>query len=95
LRFPYSPIRGFGKLKWANGGCWSLAYSQKPTMAGTRLEKTAREVLAEECIAKVYRVFPAQWLDTTLEVILDAAKSGDGTAQTAWKLLNDKRFKKR
>jgi len=64
-------------------------------MAGTRLEKTAREVLAEDCVGKIYRVFPSQWLDITLEEILEAAKGGDGTAQTTWKLLNDKRFKRR
>ena len=64
-------------------------------MAGNRLEKTAREVLAEECLGKVYRVFPSQWLNTTLEEILEAAKGGDKTAQTAWKLLNDNCFKKK
>ena len=94
MQFPYSLIRGFDKLKWVNEGCKSLAYRQKPIMAGTRLEKTAREVLTEECVGSVYRVFPSQWLDTTLEKILEAAKGGDRTAQTAWKLLNDNRFKK-
>jgi len=88
-------VRGFDRLKGAKGYRYDIAYSQRLAMAGTRLEKTAREVLAEECVGKVYRVFPSQWFDITLEKILEAAKGGDGTAQTAWKLLNDKRFKKR
>jgi hypothetical protein len=63
-------------------------------MARARLQKTAREVLAQECIGKILRVFPSQWLNQTLAEILQAAQKGDKSAQTAWKLLNDSRFKK-
>jgi hypothetical protein len=63
-------------------------------MAGPRLQKTAREVLAQECIGRILRVFPSQWLDQPLAEILEAAQTGNKSAQTAWKLLNDSRFKK-
>ncbi|CCF97721.1 hypothetical protein RSK60_2420002 [Ralstonia solanacearum K60] len=39
-------------------------------------------------------MFPGQWRERTLKEIMDASKDGDKTAKTAWKLLNDLRFKK-
>jgi hypothetical protein len=63
-------------------------------MAGSRLHKKAREILADECSGSIHRRFPAQWLDHTLAEIMQAARQGDKSAQTALKLLTDHRFKK-
>jgi hypothetical protein len=62
-------------------------------MAQNRLMKKARDILAEECRGRVHRRFPGQWLDKTLEEITQAAVQGDKNAQTALKLLMDRRFK--
>jgi hypothetical protein len=63
-------------------------------MGRSRLQKTAREILSKEIRGSVHRRFPSQWLDSTLAEILRAATRGDKSAQTAWKLLTDSRFKK-
>jgi hypothetical protein len=63
-------------------------------MAKSRLQKTAREIIGEECEAGIHREFPAQWLDKRLEEILQAAKQGNWSARKALKLLNNRRFKK-
>ncbi|NHZ66919.1 hypothetical protein [Massilia genomosp. 1] len=60
----------------------------------SRFGKTAQEIMGKECKGSVKEVFPGQWKDKTLKTILDASKNGDKTAKTAWKLLNDLRFKK-
>jgi hypothetical protein len=38
--------------------------------------------------------FPEEWLNKTLEQIMEAARKGDSAAKTAKKLLTDLRFKK-
>jgi len=63
-------------------------------MAKSRLQKTAREILAQEILGSVHRRFPGQWLDKTLAEIMRAAARGEKSAQTALKLLTDARFKK-
>jgi hypothetical protein len=63
-------------------------------MAIRRGQKTAAEVIAEECQGSILREFPSPWLDETLDRIAQAAKQGDRSARKALKLLNDKRFKK-
>jgi len=59
-----------------------------------RDEKTASEIIAEECEAGILREFPSQWMDKKLTDISHAAKKGDRSAIKAKKLLNDRRFKK-
>jgi hypothetical protein len=44
--------------------------------------------------AKVLRVFPGQFLNSTLQDLLAAAKAGDPAARTASKLLFDNRWRK-
>jgi hypothetical protein len=51
-------------------------------------------VIAEECEASINREFPAQWLDKTLDEIVQAARKRDRSARKALKLLTDHRFKK-
>jgi hypothetical protein len=63
-------------------------------MATARDQQKARDIISRECEATILREFPSQWLDQTLESIIDAAKQGDRTAQKAKKLLVDRRFKK-
>ena len=63
-------------------------------MAKPRGQKTAAEIVAEECEAGILREFPSQWLVKTLDEIREAAKQGDRAARKAFKLLNDRRFKK-
>jgi RHS repeat-associated protein len=59
-----------------------------------RFGSTADQLISKECQAGVRRVFPKSVLNNTLKEILDLAKAGDREAKTAWKLLNDLRFKK-
>jgi hypothetical protein len=63
-------------------------------VAAPRDQKTAREVVAEECAGSILREFPSQWLDKSLAEIAKAAQAGDKSAQKAKKLLTDQRFKK-
>jgi RHS repeat-associated protein len=63
-----------------------------------RLCKKAVDVIRQECKGSIMREFPSELQNDTLEVIRETAQSGKGAAkdvaQKAWKLLNDKRFKK-
>jgi RHS repeat-associated protein len=59
-----------------------------------RLTSTADQVISRECQAGVRRVFPKSVLNNTLQEIKELARDGDRDAKTAWKLLNDLRFKK-
>jgi hypothetical protein len=63
-------------------------------MAKTRGQKTAAEIIAEECEGSIHREFPSQWLGETLDEITRVARTGDKSARKALKLLNDRRFKK-
>lgn len=55
---------------------------------------TAREWIAEKCKGSVLREFPEEYLDWTLDQIKAEAQKGNKKAKKAWKLLNDKRFRK-
>jgi hypothetical protein len=63
-------------------------------MAVDRLRMRAIDIISQECRGSIMREFPSQWLNRTLEEILDAAKAGDRSAQKASKLLQSGRFKK-
>jgi hypothetical protein len=54
----------------------------------------AIDIIGQECQGRILREFPSQWLNRTLEEILEAAKQGDRSAQKASKLLQSGRFKK-
>jgi len=54
----------------------------------------AIDIISQECQGRILREFPSQWLNRTLEEILEAAKQGDRSAQKASKLLQSGRFKK-
>jgi hypothetical protein len=58
------------------------------------LTQTCSAYIAANCQGKILRVFPGQFLNSTLQDVITAAKSGDPAAQTARKLLFDNRFKK-
>ena len=47
------------------------------TVAAPRDKKTAREVVAEECIGSILREFPSEWLDKSLAEIAKAAQAGE------------------
>ncbi len=59
-----------------------------------RLNSTADQLISKECQASVRGRFPKSVLNNTLKEILELSKDGDKEAKTAWKLLNDLRFKK-
>jgi len=46
-------------------------------------QQTCREFIAQNCKASVLRVFPGQLLDLLVDDVLEAAKAGDRSAQTA------------
>jgi hypothetical protein len=64
-------------------------------MARSRRQPTARAIIARWYQGRILRVFPGQWLDSTLDQIWAAASGGDRSAQTALKLLTDQRFRNR
>jgi hypothetical protein len=64
-------------------------------MARSPGQPTARAIIARRCKSSILRVFPGQWLDSTLDEIRAAAAGGDRSARTALKLLTDQRFRKR
>jgi hypothetical protein len=63
-------------------------------MAVDRLRMRAIEIIGQECQGHILREFPSQWLNRTLEEILEAAKQGDRSARKASKLFQSGRFKK-
>ena len=63
-------------------------------MAVDRLRMKAIDIIGQECRGHILREFPSQWLNRTLEEILEAAKQGDRSAQKATKLLKSGRFNK-
>ncbi len=56
--------------------------------------QTCSSYIAANCKASILRVFPGQFLDSPVQDVLDAAKSGDTAARTARELLFDNRFRK-
>ena len=66
-----------------------------PTREDMRREGlTAEEVIARYKLGSIRRVFPGQYLQVTLDIIEEDAANGRRSAQTALKLLFDKRFDK-
>ncbi|GAX40287.1 hypothetical protein NIES4075_12510 [Tolypothrix sp. NIES-4075] len=57
------------------------------------LDLTANEFISKCCKGSIRQRFPGQFLTTTLEFI-DTARAIDRDAKTAYKLLNDGRFRK-
>jgi RHS repeat-associated protein len=77
-------------------GTGALSEEQEALAQSTldRLALTAEEIIARECRGSINREFPSEFLDETLEQIMQLARQGIGAAQKALKLLNDSRFKK-
>jgi RHS repeat-associated protein len=70
------------------------AQQQLGKNAAQKFRSTAKDWIAKQCKGSINQKFPDQFRNDTLAEIKNAAKSGDKAAQTAWKLLNDSRFKK-
>ncbi len=73
-----------------------LAYLAKqagPTSLGES-DPTAGDIIFREKKGSINRVFPGEMRDRTRGEINDLARQGDKAAQTARKLLTDKRFNK-
>jgi hypothetical protein len=58
------------------------------------LDETAQQFIARCCQGSVHSKFPGQFYHRTLGEIRSAANAGDRDAKTAWKLVNDGRFRK-
>jgi uncharacterized protein RhaS with RHS repeats len=86
-------------IGWASGQTNAYAYVngnpvQNIDPLGLASIPTADDIISDQCQASVRRVFPGQYLGMTLAEIRALAQSGDRGAKTAWKLLNDGRFRK-
>jgi hypothetical protein len=55
---------------------------------------TADQIIDKYKKGQIRREFPKQFLDETIETIDEIAKTGDGAARKAMKLLTNKRFDK-
>jgi hypothetical protein len=78
-------ITAVGRIGRAIGSLFNEDHSNVPT-AQELIEKTRK--------GSVNREFPDELRDRTLEEITELAKKGDKRAQSARKLLTDKRFQK-
>jgi hypothetical protein len=65
-----------------------------PVLVAQDLSQTCSAYIAANRQAKVLRIFPGQFLDSTLQDLLAAAKTGDPAARRACKLLFDNRWSK-
>ncbi|WP_211612205.1 RHS repeat-associated core domain-containing protein [Paraburkholderia haematera] len=99
----YSPATGRfiseDPIGYASGQTNAYAYVagnpvQNVDPFGLATTPTADEIISSQCQASVRRVFPGQYLGMTLDEIKALSRSGDRDAKTAWKLLNDSRFRK-
>lgn len=61
---------------------------------GNRGDMYACDIISAECKGSLLRVFPGQYLNSTLNDIQSDAQDGVKEARKALKLLNDGRFKK-
>jgi len=59
-----------------------------------QLSLTAEQAISEYKLASIRRVFPGQYYQSTIDEIEAAASNGNRAAQTALKLLFDRRFDK-
>jgi hypothetical protein len=58
------------------------------------MAETARQIIEKYKKGSIWREFPGEWADKTMEEIERAARAGDKSAQKAKKLLTDGRFNK-
>lgn len=54
----------------------------------------AKEFIPKYCKGSVNREFPSEWLEKTVQEIKQAADQGNRRAQTAWKLLSRREYRK-
>ena len=73
---------------------WGAKKGVKTLTKAEKMSMTAEEIIAIEKKPTVRREFPGQWLNSSLPNIEKAAKSGDRSAKTAYKILTDNRFNK-
>jgi len=59
-----------------------------------RLTSTAEQVISKELKGSIYREFPGELRQKTLQEIYEGARAGDKACRKAKKLLNENRFKK-
>ena len=78
----------------ATAGAIALAAEASSDGAAEESPPTAGEIIADEKKGSINRVFPEQMRDLTFGEINKLAKAGNKIAQTARKLLTDKRFDK-
>jgi len=76
------------------GATMSQASKSALQSAIARLRSTAAEWAGKNCRGSIWKEFPSQLKEKTLEEIRELAQSGEKAAKTAWKLLTDKRFAK-
>jgi hypothetical protein len=65
-----------------------------PTQPLENTRITSQQFIAANCKASVLRVFPGEYLDLTVQRVLDDARAGNRRAQTARKLLLDSAYRK-
>ncbi len=75
-------------------GVGSAAQQAAVKAAIARLNSTAQQIIANELKGSVRKVFPSEMLGKSLAEIIRLAKDGNSAAQTARKLLTDRRFRK-
>ncbi|MBA2662898.1 MAG: hypothetical protein H0U74_11420 [Bradymonadaceae bacterium] len=80
--------------------CWKTcadqhgACAERSCIAKENLDEIAENFIGRCKKGSILREFPTQYLPETLEKIKRDQDAGIGRAQTAWKLLSDKRFDK-
>jgi RHS repeat-associated protein len=78
----------------AGGDAVSPGLQASARAAVQRLRSKAADIISKQCKGSINQKFPGEMRDKTLQEINDLAKQGNKAAQTAKKLLTDKRFQK-
>jgi hypothetical protein len=65
-----------------------------PGMVKIPGDMIAKDWITKNVVGKVFREFPSQYLDKTINEIRILAQKGDKAAKKAWKLLTSSRFAK-
>jgi len=57
-------------------------------------QQTCRQFILRNCKARVFRVFPGEYLDSLVEYVIQEASAGNLRVQTARKLLFHREHRK-
>lgn len=95
LQRAYSPEQPRVPAGQPNAGQWAReAENSRPGSNYQQIAETCQEYIEANCVGKIYREFPRQFLGMDVSDLKAAARANEPGAKKAHKLLFDNRFKK-